>query len=78
MGEAGHVRAAFALGDRVQIPLTRIQGEHELDDSGVRLTAHLEPGVGDDPQHRMVLRQDVGAERPDALRAGQRPQVLHQ
>ena len=84
MAQAGGVGAALAPGHRLQEGVQRgagvVSGERDrhLGHAIVVVTLDREPGVGEQVQHRGVLRQHLRGERRHALAPGGRDQVLEQ
>ena len=54
------------------------QVEGQLGDAAGTMAPRLQPGIGENLEHRVVLYQDLRRERPDAPATGSRHQMLQQ
>ena len=81
---ARHVRGPLPHGDRIAVGAQRGvrlvggQRERQVIHAVHQGALHLQPGVGEDPQHSRVLAQRLRGKRAEPPAAGHRDQVLQQ
>ncbi len=81
--QARDLGPAGADRDNVQVAVEPLgvgsgQGERQLDDAVGELLLHRQAGVGEDPLHRVVVRQRLGFERGQVVLPAGRHQVFEQ